>query len=540
MVGLKRFRIASGMFALFLAWASSTAAGANRDYEDSDGSDETPLEAARNRLTLGEIRKTYRVLSQDGKPLKAHVPSLPDLSLYTPAILEAKINPAKPGKVQVGPLLGESGFKSLTTAIGQGLREFAVRQRGSLRAIIIEDGYVELSQLAKSLPKGVFEETSPAVFVARLPILIRHGASLQIGPDAKQLRLSQDRGALIANEGALFVVRSEVSGWNEQRGAPALFRSQHEFRPFIVSWGGSETYISESRIAHLGYAVTKSFGLSLSQYSSNSMERQAWPRPKGWVLKSVIEDLWYGFYCWEADDLVLRGNTFRNNIKYGIDPHDRSHRLIIAENDVSGTRVKHGIIISREVNDSWIIHNKSYENNLSGIVLDRQCTDTVIAHNITYRNHADGIVISESSRNLIWSNLSTGNRHHGIRLRNSANVRLQDNSSVANGLTGLYAISQDLSGTDRDLREDPYDKILAMEVVGGQFTANGSGPIHLDDVSRVTLFNIDLRTPQRQLGFRLGGLLLAFQVEALDILLSQKRALVLEPRSPVADATARR
>jgi poly(beta-D-mannuronate) C5 epimerase len=514
--------------------------GANKDYDDSDGSDEVPLDAAQTHKTLGEIRQAYRVFSQDGKPLRVPVPTLPNLDQYTPAMLEAKINRAKPGKVQVGPLLGESGFKSLTTAIGQGLREFAVRQRGALRAIVIEDGYVELSGLAKSLPKSVFEETSPSVYVARLPILIRHGASLQIGPDAKQLRLSQDRGALIANEGKLFVIRSEVSGWNEQKSAPALFRGEHEFRPFIVGWGGSETYISESRIAHLGYAVTKSFGLSFSQYSSNSMERLAWPRPKGWVLKSVIEDLWYGFYCWEADDLVLRGNTFRNNIKYGIDPHDRSHRLIIAENDVSGTRMKHGIIISREVDDSWIIHNKSYENKLSGIVLDRQCSNTVIAHNLTYRNYADGIVISESPGNLVWSNLSTGNRHHGIRLRNSTNVRLQDNSSVANGLTGLYAVSQDLSGSGRDLREDPYDKALSMVVLGGQLTANGSGPIHLDDVSHVALFDIDLRTPQRNLGFRLGGVLLAFQIETLDILLNQKQAIVLEPRPIAADVTARR
>ena len=508
--------------------------------EGDDGSDEVPADLARPHKTLSEMRQSYRVHAQSGAPLKAAAPWLPDLSRYIPAVVEAKIDRAKPGGVVIGPLLGESGFKSLTTAIGQGLREFAQRQRGAMRAIIVQDGFVELSQLKQRLPKDAFEETAPGIYIARLPILVRHGATLQVGPRIKELRLSQDRGALLANEGKLFVIKSGIVGWNEQGNAPARFRDKHEFRPFIVGWGGSETYISQSRVAHLGYATTKSFGLSFSQYSTAAMERLAWPRPKGWIINSTIEDLWYGFYCWEADDIVLRGNTFRNNIKYGIDPHDRSNRLIIAGNDVSGTRIKHGIIISREVNDSWILNNRSHENRLSGIVLDRQCRNTVIAHNIAYRNRADGIVISESPRNVVWSNLSTGNRHHGIRLRNSTDVRIENNSAVANGLTGIYAVSQDLSGTGRDLHEDPYVKDLSMVVLGGQLSANGSGPIHVDDVSRVTLFDVDLRTPQRELGFRLGGVLLAFQTDALDILLNQKQALVLEPRKASDTTTARR
>jgi poly(beta-D-mannuronate) C5 epimerase len=533
MVGLRAISPALG---LILLLAVQYAAAGGSGYDDEDGSDEVPVNSQRARLSIEELRQTYRVFAESGAELQVAEPKIPDLSRYNATALAAKVNRGKDGKVVLGNLLGESGFKSLTTAIGQGLREFAVRQQGGLRAIIIEEGFVEIGQLALSLPKEVFEETGRGIYTARLPILIRHGATLQVGPHAKQLRLSQDRGALIANEGDLFVLNSEVVGWNEAANAPAQFRDQHEYRPFIIGWGGSGTYISASRIAHLGYAATKSFGLSFSQYSNSTVERQVWPRPKGWVIDSTIEDLWYGFYCWEADDIVLRGNTFRDNIKYGIDPHDRSRRLIIAENDVSGTRIKHGIIISREVNDSWIVHNRSHDNHLSGIVLDRQCRNTIIAHNITYQNRADGIVISESPRNVVWSNLSTGNRHHGIRLRNSTEVRLHGNSAVANGLTGIYAASQDLAGTGRDLKEDPYEKALSMIVVGGQLTANGSGPINLDDVSRVALFDIDLRTPQRQLGYRLGGVLLAFQIDVLDILLNRKRALILEPQI----ATARR
>jgi mannuronan 5-epimerase len=510
------------------------------DEEGDDGADQIPADSRKPAPTIDDLRRSYRVFAEDAAQLRFTPPALPDLTGYTSAAVVAKIDRSTGGNVVVAPLLSEPGFNSLTTAVGQGLRELALRQKGGLRALVIEGGYVELPALARSLPKDVFEQTSPGVYVARLPILVRHGATLHIGPNVKQLRLSQDRGALIANEGALFVVRSEVIGWSERKGAPAKFRDKHEFRPFIVAWGGSRTYIAGSVIAHLGYAATKSFGLSFSQYSNETVQRAVWPRPTGWVLDSRIEDLWYGFYCWEADDVVLRGNTFRNNIKYGIDPHDRSRRLIIAENDVSGTRQKHGIIISREVNQSWIVNNRSHENRLSGIVLDRQCRDTVIAHNVTFKNGSDGIVISESSHNLVWSNLSIGNQHHGISLRNSGDVRIQDSSAVANGLAGIYGVARDLSGTDRDFKEDPYQKTLSMVVVGGQLSANGSGPINVDEPTRIALLGIDLRTPQRELGYRLGGALLAFQVDVLDILLRRKQVTVLEASRSSERATAQR
>jgi mannuronan 5-epimerase len=508
--------------------------------EGDDGADEIPADTRHPPPSIEDLRRSYRVYAQEAKALPFTAPKLPDVTGYTTEAVAKKIDRSVGGDAVIAPLLSEPGFNSLTTAVGQGLRELALRQKGGLRAVMVEDGFVDFAQLTDSLPKDVLEQTAPGIYVLRLPLLVRHGATLLISARVKQLRLSQDRGALLASEGNLFIIGSEVVGWNEQRAAPAMFKDKHEFRPFIIGWGGSRTYIAKSRIAHLGYAATKSFGLSLSQYSTETVQRAVWPRPTGWVVDSQVEDLWYGFYTWEADDVVLRGNTFRNNIKYGIDPHDRSRRLIIAENDVSGTREKHGIIISREVNQSWIINNKSHENKLSGIVLDRQCRDTIIAHNITARNGSDGIVISESSHNLVWSNLAVGNQHHGIRLRNSANVRIQDSSAVANGLAGIYGVARDLSGTDRDLHEDPYEKTLSMAVVGGQLSANGSGPINVDEPARIQLYGIDLRTPQRELGYRLGGALLAFQVDVLDILLRRKQVTVLETTLKSESATAQR
>src|SRR3546814_14775655 len=101
------------------------------------------------------------------------------------------------------------------------------------------------------------------------------------------------------------------------------------------------------------------------------------PNPTGWLIDSEFYDNWYGFYCYEAEDVVIRGNDYHDNIKYGIDPHDRSRRLIIAGNKAHDTKEKHGIIVSREVDDSWIINNQAYDNALSGKIGKASCRERV-------------------------------------------------------------------------------------------------------------------------------------------------------------------
>ncbi len=500
-------------------YSEHLAPAENTAQEGEDGADELPLDPNAHIPTVEELRKTYRLVEKEAAAVSEFkAPKIPDLSGYTPEAIAKKIDSSKKGNVRVDAMLSEPGFKALTTAIGQGLAEFAKRQNGGLRGVFIENGHMTLAEVAAGVPKDVLEEVSPGVYVARLPILVRHGASLLIGKSVKQLRLSQDRGALLAVEGTMFITGSQVLGWNEATSSPSKFKTPKEYRPFIVGCGGS----------NMGYASTKAYGLTMSQYSNSMIQRHVWPKPTGWIVESEIEDMWYGFYTWEADDVVLRGNTLKNNILYGFDPHDRSKRLIIADNEVYGTKKKHGIIISRNVDDSWIIGNKTHNNALSGIVLDRQCSNTVIANNQAYKNGSDGIVISESSRNLIWNNLVSGNKHHGIRLRNSMDVRIQDNFAIANGLAGIYGVSRDLSKTDRDFVEDPYTEAMSMTVVGGQLSGNGSGPLNLDAPTKATFLNLDLRTPQRELGFRLGGALLPFQIDFLDIVLNRKKAAVVE------------
>jgi poly(beta-D-mannuronate) C5 epimerase len=501
----------------------------------TDGSDQDDP-AADDRKLLEAEKRPYVISTSSGSELKMSPPSIPDLSRYTADNVMAKINRKPAGRASIGSVLTELSFRGFMGR-DERMRDWAARQNGLPKAIFIRGGYVTPRDIARQVPREYFEEVQKGVYVARLPIDVAPGATLHIDDSVSDFRLSQDRGSFLINEGRLFITGSRLRAWNERQAAAAEFRDKHEFRPFLVSWGGSQTYIANSVIANLGYASSKSYGVSISQFSPSLKNVMNRPNPTGWIIGTEFYDMWYGFYCYEAEDFVLRGNDFHDNIKYGIDPHDRSVRLVIAENKAYRTKEKHGIIVSREVDDSWIINNEAYENALSGIVVDRNSVNNVVAYNRVYRNKSDGITIYESPQTLIWGNLVTRNSRHGMRVRNSTDVRLYDNVAIANGLSGVYGHVKDLRGTGRNMALDPFRKTISMIVSGGQLISNGSAPVNIDQPLSLELYNVDLRAPARDLGIKFTGILGTHQDEVLNILMRQKKAVVVRPAGSVVGTT---
>ncbi|MFC2970706.1 mannuronan 5-epimerase AlgG [Azotobacter bryophylli] len=474
------------------------------------------------------LASSYTVSSAPADHLYMDPPKLPDLSGYTHEAVLAKIQHKPGGRAAVRRILKQDALKDFTGGQDR-LRQWVQRQHGMPQAIFIEGGFVTLDQLARQLPASQFAETAPGVYLARLPIVVAQGATLHIDKRVKDLRLSEESGAFLVNDGHLFITDSSVTAWREASNGPATFRNKHAFRPFLLSWGGADIYISRSRFTSLGYEASKSYGVSISQYTPDMQARLKRPRPSGWLLESTFDDVYYGFYCYEADDVVVKGNTYRDNIIYGIDPHDRSERLIIAENHVYGTKVKHGIIVSREVNNSWIINNRTHDNKLSGIVLDRNSENNLVAYNEVYKNRSDGITLYESSNNLIWGNRVLSNARHGVRLRNSVNTRLYENIIASNQLTGVYGHIKDLSQTDRDIKLDPFDTQVSMIVVGGELAGNGSAPIAIDSPLSVELYRVQMLAPPKSSGITFAGILQDKQEEILDLMVRKKRAVLIDP-----------
>lgn len=472
--------------------------------------------------------KTYTVTSAPIAPLHLAAPSLPDLRGYTAEAVNAKLNRKVHGQVNVRRMLQQDALKEFIGGNNR-MAEWVTRQRGMPQAIFIEGGYVNLSELAKQLPKQYFSETAPGVYLARLPIVVARGATLHVDKSTQELRLSEERGSFIVNDGKLFITDSKVTAWREAANGPASFLNADAFRPFLLSWGGTETYIVNSKLASFGYNTSKSYGVSISQYTPNMAKQMQRTPPSAWLIDSEFVDMWYGFYCYEAEDVVIKGNTYRDNIIYGIDPHDRSQRLIIADNSVHGTHKKHGIIISREVDNSWIFNNKVYDNKLSGIVIDRNSVNNLVAYNQVYNNHSDGITLYESSNNLLWGNQVIGNQRHGIRLRNSVNIRLYENLAASNQLVGVYGHIKDLSNTDRDIDLDPFDTKVSMIVVGGKLVGNGSGPLSIDSPLSVELYRVAMLAPSKASGISFAGILGDKQDEILDLMVRQQKAVLIDP-----------
>ena len=472
--------------------------------------------------------KTYTISSPPTAPLEMPKPALPDLSGYTAAAIEKKIVRGKPGKISIRRMMQEDALKDFIGGDNK-MAEWVVRQHGIPQAIFVDDGYMNLKDLLGKVPKQYLSETAPGVFLAKLPIVVGRKGILDIDKNTQELRLSQEAGAFLINDGQLFVRDTKVTGWNEKANGPALFKSPKEFRPFLLAWGGTETYISNTKMASFGYANSKSYGVSISQYTPNMAKVLKRPEPTGWIIDSEFSDMWYGFYCYETEGFVIKGNTYKDNIVYGIDPHDRSHGLIIADNTVYGTKKKHGIIISREVNNSFIFNNRSYDNKLSGLVIDRNSVNNLIADNEIYRNHTDGITLYESGDNLLWGNKVIANRRHGIRIRNSVNIKLYENTSMANGLTGVYGHIKDLTDTDRDIALDPFDAKVSLIVVGGELAGNGSGPLSIDSPLSVELYRVSMLAPTKSSGISFSGVLGDRQEEILDLLVRQQKAVLIDP-----------
>lgn len=470
----------------------------------------------------------YIVRAESPDPLVMSPPELPDLAPYTEAAVNAKLTAKAPASARLVRMTQHHTLDEFVGRDGR-LATWAARQSQHPRAILIEGGAMRLPELAQQIGAPHLKDLGEGVYLLRLPLVVGQGAQLLVDEAVTELRLSQEGGAFLVNDGLMVIRNTQLSGWSEVRDGPAAFRRAAEFRPFIVSWGGAELYIVGSQVRSLGYAASKSYGVTISQYSPSVDLRLKRPPPRGWILDSRFTDLWFGFYCYEALDLVIKGNVYRENIVYGIDPHDRSEGLIIAENETSGTRQKHGLIISREVNKSWIFRNRSFDNKLSGIMIDRQSSENVVAFNVVHDNGSDGITIYESPGNLFWRNETYGNAKHGIRARNSVDVKLYHNKAVANGHAGIYGHSKDLSDADRNLELDPYDPRVSLIVVGGELIYNQGGPLAIDQPLSVELFDVRLLAPVRQLGIDLRGAMGEHQVEILDLLVRQRRAVIIEP-----------
>lgn len=215
-------------------------------------------------------------------------------------------------------------------------------------------------------------------------------------------------------------------------------------------------------------------------------------RVTGDVINSKFHHLYYGIYTYQASNMLFRGNEFYQNIRYGFDPHDYTHDVLVEDN-IAYENGAHGFIISRGCNNFTIRNNKSYNNldtgssqahgfmldpgspnsadpqaasydnilenneaygnegyglrvlgsinnqilgnnfhhNQQGIVVDDNSPDNLISNNILSQNTLYGLVINDTAdRTTVTNNTINGNGNHGMYVRSNTNLISGNQASV--------------------------------------------------------------------------------------------------------------
>lgn len=426
---------------------------------------------------------TFSPLS-DVENLRISPPELPDLTPYTVQAIEAKVPEIKAGYDSIENL--EVGYRKMRNL----LSFFGDKQdRLDPLSIVIAAGVYDLDSLYQEIDdETLLKKREDGTYILYVPLSVRAGATLII-KEGETLLMSVNTGAIISNFGDVFIIKATVKGWDTDLNKPALYKNPESFRPHLTTWCGSHLNIAGSTLAHLGYQASKSYGISYTA-CTDTLYRDDYghlPGATGWIIDSQFSDIYFGFYSYEAEHVVIKHNLYEDNIVYGIDPHDRSKNLIIAHNTTRRSKQKHGIIISRGVSDSYIFKNIAEENNGSGIMIDRNSHHNIVAYNISQKNKQDGLTFYESPDNISYKNILINNGDSGIRIRNSWNIISQEDVINYNGGSAIqlysFYITPAKGAKYRDLELDPYVQRSEASFIDTEMVEN--------KISNIKLINFD-------------------------------------------------
>jgi parallel beta-helix repeat protein len=317
------------------------------------------------------------------------------------------------------------------------------------------------------------------IWFLKVKLKVEEGATLDIvggmGGDANWLRLRSDSASgiwLRAENGNLLFQNTKVTSWDAVQNGPdtsvAVAPDGSGGRSYIaarsvltkgrptaaptacsVNGGSQEPYegrmsIVGSEIGYLGYDAAESYGIAWKvYYKVNPADPSDAPPPGrqlyaladifGNVAGSSFHHNYFGSYTFGAYCMSWTGNTFANNIQYGLDPHDDSDYISISGNTFRDNG-NHGVICSVECDHLVITNNQSYRNE-HGIMVHRNSNGALIEGNTSRDNRGAGIAIFDSHDAVVRDNSVANNGESAVRLSVGSSRNLIEN----NTLTGLSA-----------------------------------------------------------------------------------------------------
>jgi parallel beta-helix repeat protein len=320
---------------------------------------------------------------------------------------------------------------------------------------------------------AALREVGPGEWQLGADLVVRGGAEVRISaPEVRWLKLESTPGKFVSVEalgGKLDVTGSCVTSWDDAQGSADT--GYDDGRSFLLARDGAQMTISHAELHYLGHGDVESYGLSWRTAGTG-----------GGITDSLVSNLYYGLYTYEASGLSVLDNEFRNNVLYGIDPHTGSSNLAIERNVVHDNG-KHGIILAEDCVDSVIRDNVVYRNAHHGIVLYLRSDRNLVEGNEAFANTAQGININESGGSTLRNNRVYDNGETGVGITQLAEGNVVEGNQVrGNQQDGVRVVSESTGTTVRDnviadnVRYGVYvDTSGSVDLTGNTITDNRSG-----------------------------------------------------------------
>lgn len=334
---------------------------------------------------------------------------------------------------------------------------------------------------------------------------IEEDAKLRIAaPEERWLKLSSTEDGFVSIKvlgGQLEFDGTCLSSWDTARNS--FDENYADGRSFVLARDGARMDIRRSELRYLGHDANESYGVAWRLKGT-----------KGTIIDSFLAYNYYGLYSYEVSDLVISGNEVHHSVRYGIDPHTRSNRLMI-EGNVSHDNGKQGIILAEECSDSVIRNNVVYNNTLHGIVLYQRSNNNLVENNRSYNNGHQGININDSSNNKVRNNVVYANGEDGIGVGQQSRQSLVVGNQVRENQRDGIAIYSEATGTIlRDntvsdnkrwgiyVKSDGNDRVEQNEIFGnivGIVLNDVPLPKALEQTNQIhDNFEADVRTDDQQ------------------------------------------
>ncbi|CAN5631989.1 hypothetical protein BH10CHL1_BH10CHL1_44190 [soil metagenome] len=281
----------------------------------------------------------------------------------------------------------------------------------------------------------------------------KSAAQVVTEPDGQQAVLAINYSSFVylaTYNGVINLDGIKVYSWDPTVGA--VDQDISNGRAYLLAKYNAALNIRNSDIGYLGSADGESYGVSWRDVNATTAPSVLLSRVTGQVLNSKFHHLYYGIYTFQASNMVFQTNEFYENIRYGFDPHDFTHDVLV-ENNSSHNNGAHGYIISRGCNNFIFRNNKAYDNfdpgsnQAQGFMLDPGSPNSsdpqapshhnLLENNEAYGNEGHGLRILGSIQNQILNNNFHNNQQGIVVDLNSPDNLIDHNSLNQNSLYGL-------------------------------------------------------------------------------------------------------